>query len=346
MRPGPYGLLLASVLASRRRPGRGCRRATCSRSSSACCSAPRSLLAVRVARVTPRLMRLAVALALAGVAVNLLESLGGVVGEGEVRGDERARWCCSARRRSRSALVRTLRVSREVRLEAVSGVLSLYILLGLLFAFLFGAVDRLGGGPFFAGGEPATVSQLPVLQLHDADHRRLRRLRRPHRPRPHAVRLRDADRPDLPGHGGVADRQQPPPAARGARPALRTASARTTTTGQGACSSSAFDVDPSSFDLIAPRPREPTTIAHAERSSATADDRVGDPAAVGLGVRLGGGAELAREACAGLGRRGGAVVLHLVEQRDLLRASATGSPPCRTGRTRAPSRRRGRAPTR
>ena len=51
-----------------------------------------------------------------------------------------------------TGLLRTLRVTHEVRLEAVSGVLSLYVLLGLLFAFLFGAIDRLGDDPFFADG--------------------------------------------------------------------------------------------------------------------------------------------------------------------------------------------------
>jgi hypothetical protein len=37
-------------------------------------------------------------------------------------------------------------------------VLSLYIMLGLFFAFLYGAIDHLGREPFFAGGVSATVS--------------------------------------------------------------------------------------------------------------------------------------------------------------------------------------------
>jgi hypothetical protein len=45
-----------------------------------------------------------------------------------------------------------------VRIEAVMGVLSLYILLGMLFAFVFGAIDRYDS-PFFSGGASATVSQ-------------------------------------------------------------------------------------------------------------------------------------------------------------------------------------------
>ena len=109
------------------------------------------VLAVRVARVKPVVMRLAVALALAGVAVNLAKSLGGVFGEGEVRAMNAAVVLLGPPAVA-TGLLRTLRVTHEVRLEAVSGVLSLYVLLGLLFAFLFGAVDRLGGDPFFADG--------------------------------------------------------------------------------------------------------------------------------------------------------------------------------------------------
>jgi hypothetical protein len=56
-------------------------------------------------------------------------------------------------------VIRSLRASRMVRLDAVMGVLSLYVMLGLLFAFVFGAIDRLGGDPFFANGAPATVAK-------------------------------------------------------------------------------------------------------------------------------------------------------------------------------------------
>jgi voltage-gated potassium channel Kch len=56
-------------------------------------------------------------------------------------------------------VIRSLRASREVRIEAVSGVLSLYMLIGLLFAFVFGALDRLGSDPFFADSTTATVAR-------------------------------------------------------------------------------------------------------------------------------------------------------------------------------------------
>ena len=54
--------------------------------------------------------------------------------------------------------MRDLRTSGRVQLSAISGVLSLYLLIGMTFALLYGAIDRLGSEPFFASGADATVS--------------------------------------------------------------------------------------------------------------------------------------------------------------------------------------------
>jgi hypothetical protein len=116
------------------------------------------LLAARVAKVERRLMLLAAGLAGAGVAVNLLRWIGEAVGDGEVR-VLNAAVVLFGPPAIAVGLVRTLRASRSVQIEAVSGVLSLYMLIGLLFAFVFGAVDRLGGDPFFAEGTPATMAR-------------------------------------------------------------------------------------------------------------------------------------------------------------------------------------------
>jgi Ion channel len=56
-------------------------------------------------------------------------------------------------------VVRNLRASGQVRLEAVLGVLALYMLLGMFFGFVYGAIDQLGDESFFTGGAEATVSQ-------------------------------------------------------------------------------------------------------------------------------------------------------------------------------------------
>ena len=56
-------------------------------------------------------------------------------------------------------VVRLVRATQAVTLEAVFGVLSVYLLLGMFFAFVYGAIDQLGGHPFFAQGDPATASR-------------------------------------------------------------------------------------------------------------------------------------------------------------------------------------------
>jgi hypothetical protein len=62
-------------------------------------------------------------------------------------------------------IVRNLRATGEVRLEAVFGVLCLYILVGMAFGFVYGAIDRFGGDPFFADGNTATVSHCLYFSL-------------------------------------------------------------------------------------------------------------------------------------------------------------------------------------
>ena len=86
-------------------------------------------------------------------------------------------------------VLRSLRARNRVTVEAVFGVLCLYILLGMSFAFIYGAIGRLGASPFFAQDVSASVAQLSVFQLHDADHGRLRGSDRGEQPRPYAVGL-------------------------------------------------------------------------------------------------------------------------------------------------------------
>ncbi|HEY2436472.1 MAG TPA: ion channel [Solirubrobacteraceae bacterium] len=55
-------------------------------------------------------------------------------------------------------IVRSLRARGRVTVEAVFGVLCLYSLLGMAFAFLYGSIDRISG-PFFAQNVQATVAK-------------------------------------------------------------------------------------------------------------------------------------------------------------------------------------------
>jgi hypothetical protein len=56
-------------------------------------------------------------------------------------------------------IARSLRRRGAVTVEAVLGALCLYLLAGMFFAFLYGAVNNLGGDPFFASGVEATPAR-------------------------------------------------------------------------------------------------------------------------------------------------------------------------------------------
>ena len=56
-------------------------------------------------------------------------------------------------------VLRTLRSERAVTVDVVFGALCLYLLAGMLFAFAYGAVDNLGGSPFFDQGLATTPSR-------------------------------------------------------------------------------------------------------------------------------------------------------------------------------------------
>jgi Ion channel len=54
-------------------------------------------------------------------------------------------------------VLRRLRETRTVPLDAVIGVLCVYLLLGMFFASVYGSIEHLGGKAFFAQGVPATI---------------------------------------------------------------------------------------------------------------------------------------------------------------------------------------------
>jgi Ion channel len=55
-------------------------------------------------------------------------------------------------------VVRGLRERGGATIQAIMGVLCIYLLMGMFYAFLYGAIDRLGGAPFFNGGTSASAS--------------------------------------------------------------------------------------------------------------------------------------------------------------------------------------------
>ena len=58
-----------------------------------------------------------------------------------------------------AGVYRNLRQSGAVTLTVVAGVLCLYLLFGLFFAFVYVAIQNFGGAPFFANGADATSSR-------------------------------------------------------------------------------------------------------------------------------------------------------------------------------------------
>ncbi len=56
-------------------------------------------------------------------------------------------------------VLRNLRATGTVTVTVVAGVLCLYLLVGLFFAFAYVAVQNLGGAPFFATNAPATSAR-------------------------------------------------------------------------------------------------------------------------------------------------------------------------------------------
>jgi Ion channel len=114
-------------------------------------------LAVRAAGFPTRVVRIAAALALVVLALSVVRAAVGGVGQGAALLMNMALVALGPPAVA-LGIVRDLRATGQVRLDAVMGVLCLYLLLGMFFAFTYAAIDELGGGPFFAGDQVATTS--------------------------------------------------------------------------------------------------------------------------------------------------------------------------------------------
>jgi hypothetical protein len=55
-------------------------------------------------------------------------------------------------------VVRDLRARQSVTIQAVLGVLCVYLLIGMFFAFVYGALGHLGKAPFFTGAQQSSVA--------------------------------------------------------------------------------------------------------------------------------------------------------------------------------------------
>jgi hypothetical protein len=56
-------------------------------------------------------------------------------------------------------VLRNLRATGTVTVTVLAGVLCMYLLVGLFFAFVYIAIESFGGAPFFANGAAATAAR-------------------------------------------------------------------------------------------------------------------------------------------------------------------------------------------
>ena len=157
--PGPrrYALVLVTVVASFAIQGIA-NPAAWEQLLVTCLLGATLLLALWVVQARPALLRAALVTVGAVVLVSIIEAANGTI-DGRATRIANGLLVALAPPAIMLGVVRTLRATRTVNLEAVFGVLCVYVLLGMFYAFVYGALDHLGGESFFAQGTPATVSR-------------------------------------------------------------------------------------------------------------------------------------------------------------------------------------------
>jgi hypothetical protein len=110
------------------------------------------LLALRSSTVPRWIARLMVGVVFIGSAVAfglvVTQPSQGAVGAAEI-------WTGLTLLTSVVVIIRRILAATTVTLQSIYAALSAYIIIGLMFAAFYGAMDRLGGVPFFTNGQPA-----------------------------------------------------------------------------------------------------------------------------------------------------------------------------------------------
>jgi Ion channel len=115
------------------------------------------MLALWAADARPQVTRTAGVVALVVVAFSIIEAVNGNV-DGAAPRLANLLLVILAPPAVVLGVLRSLRAHGGVTVEAVFGVLCLYILVGMMFALVYGAIDRIGPGYFFANDAKATPS--------------------------------------------------------------------------------------------------------------------------------------------------------------------------------------------
>jgi hypothetical protein len=111
-----------------------------------------AVLAARTADVSRLQARLATAIVLAGTGVMLAVALVSETGKGVAN-----IWLALILLFTVVVIVHRILLWPTVTLQSIFGAVSAYLILGLMFAAIFSSIDHLGGGHFFAHGEPANT---------------------------------------------------------------------------------------------------------------------------------------------------------------------------------------------
>ncbi len=119
------------------------------------------LLALRTSRVRRRTARLAGGVALIGsVAAGAADLTGTAAGYGAAE-----IWKALLLLFTVVLLVRRVLDRPTVTIQSIYGALSAYLIIGLMFAACYAAIEHLGSAPFFAGGQPASTQTLQYFSF-------------------------------------------------------------------------------------------------------------------------------------------------------------------------------------
>jgi Ion channel len=114
-----------------------------------------ALLAVRTARVPRRNALLAFTVTVGGSAAALVLVL--TYSSGPGAGTGYLLMAVALAVAAVLVLYRVLATQQEVTLQSIFGAISVYMILGFMFAVLYAAINEFGHGDFFAAGEPASM---------------------------------------------------------------------------------------------------------------------------------------------------------------------------------------------
>ena len=118
------------------------------------------LLALNAAEMRPPFLRAAVAVVAAAVVAVIVASAAGKGSTSEaITAVANGLLVALAPPAVALGVYRNLRATGKVTVTVVAGVLCLYMLLGLFFAFVYVAIQNLGGAPFFSNGASAVSSR-------------------------------------------------------------------------------------------------------------------------------------------------------------------------------------------